>query len=108
MNAKKLLALILALVMCIGCFAACAGTEPEPTDNLSETPSSDSDSQPSESTEFSYPMEAGHSLTLWKYLGGNINANYTTQEDTEIAKWLTEATGIEVDWQDDHANTDES
>lgn len=108
MNAKKLLALILALVMCIGCFAACAGTEPEPTDNLSETPSSDSDSQPSESTEFSYPMEAGHSLTLWKYLGGNIQANYTTQEDTEIAKWLTEATGIEVDWQDDHANTDES
>lgn len=107
MNAKKLLALLLALVLCIGCFAACAGTNPEPTDEPSGS-ASESGSQPSESTEFSYPMESGHSLSYWKYLGGNVAANYNSQAETEIAKWLTEATGIEIDWQDSHANTDEA
>lgn len=111
MNAKKLLALALALVMCIACFAGCGNTDVDPG-NESSTPSTqnpgNSGNSGSETKEFSYPMEAGHSLTLWKQIGGQISSNYTTQEDTEIAKWLSEATGIEIDWQDDHAATDEA
>ncbi len=37
MNAKKLLALALALVMCIACFAGCGNTDVDPG-NESSTP----------------------------------------------------------------------
>lgn len=47
MNAKKLLALVLALALCVGCFAGCGTTDAEetnaPTNASVQTPANNDD-----------------------------------------------------------------
>lgn len=51
-----------------------------------------------EAKQFSYPMEAGETLTWWKELNNNVSLNFTTLSDTPFAKEMTERTGVEVDY----------
>ena len=45
-----------------------------------------------------YPVAEGGKLTWWMGLNNNVSANFTTMEETEFAKALTEHTGIEIDY----------
>lgn len=52
-----------------------------------------------ESTEFSYPVAEGGTLSYWMELNPNVAANYTSLSDTEFGKKLQENTGITVEFQ---------
>lgn len=49
-------------------------------------------------TEFSYPMQAGESVSWWKELNTNVSLNFTTLGDTPYIKGLTERTGVEIEF----------
>lgn len=105
---KRIVAMLLAILMCVSLFAACGQGTADPTnapDGNNETPTN-GDTQGEESKEFSYPTSG--SLTYWMWLNGNVSANYPSLEATPIAGWIKEATGVDVDYVDDHSNTDEA
>lgn len=105
---KRFLALLLAALMVVGLFAGCGTTETEQTDPAPTTAVTPTEGQEAtEPAEFSYPMDGGE-LTFWQWVNGNVSANYPSFEATPLAGWLEEATGVKVDWIDDHSNTDEA
>lgn len=105
---KKIVALLLAIVMCIGLFAGCGNNEPAET---TAPPATDAPTAGQEETqapaEFSYPMD-GEELTFWLWGNPNITANFPSFEATPEAALLEKATGVKVDWIDDHSGTDEA
>lgn len=104
---KRIVALLLALVMCASLFAAC-GSQPGETQtsqtgtNTPETSGTQNDAP----TEFSYPTTG--SLTFWQWANGNVTANFSTFEETPAAGYAEAATGIKVDYMDDHSNNEEA
>ena len=106
---KRIVAMLLVAMLCVGLFAGC-GKAPatEATNPPATDPAPTSGGEPAtEPAEFSYPMDGGK-LTFWQWRNGNVGANYSSFEETPEAQWLKEAIGVEVDWIDDHANTDEA
>ena len=107
---KRIVALLLAALMIVGLLAGCNTTEPQPTQGAEPTNAPDptqGQDDPTEPAVFSYPM-AGGELTFWQWVNGNVSANYPSFEATPEAALLEEATGVKVDWIDDHSNTDEA
>ena len=49
-------------------------------------------------TEFTYPMEFDGTLDFWIALNSNVAASEATLNDTPFAEYLTEATGIKVNY----------
>jgi putative aldouronate transport system substrate-binding protein len=50
-------------------------------------------------SDFSYPIKTDITLTYWIELNGqNVAPNYTSLNDTEFAKYLTEETGVKVNF----------
>lgn len=102
---RKLLAGLLTTVMVFS-VAGCGSSEDNTGDRTKE---SGNQSTTIESSEASvqeetvddagvYPVAEGGKLTWWMALNGNVSANFTTMEETEFAKALTEQTGIEIDY----------
>lgn len=108
---KKIVALLLAVVMCASVFAGCGNQTAEettPAAQNTDAPQQTETQAPAatEAPEFSYPTTG--SLTYWQWRNGNVGAHFTSFEETPIAGWIQEATGISVDYVDDHSNTDEA
>ena len=103
MNAKKLLALVLALVLCVGCLAACDSTPAETTAPTTKPAESNAPTtQPTEATppvveeieqnnlDF-YPIDFDGTLTMvTTKANGDQAHNYLLME---------ELTGVDIDWQ---------
>lgn len=104
---KRIVAFLLAVLMCVGLFAGCGNNEPVETTPPATDPVAAEGQETTEPAEFSYPMEGGE-LTFWNWANGNVTANFPSFEATPLAGWLEEATGVKVDWIDDHSNTDEA
>ena len=103
MNAKKLLALVLALVLCVGCLAACDSTPAETTAPTTKPAESNAPTtQPTEATQPQveeidqvnvdfYPIDFDGTLTLATSKDNAAEAhNYLLME---------ELTGVDIDWQ---------
>lgn len=102
MNAKKLLALLLALIVCTGTLAACDTKPAETTAGTSapvqSTTAPTGTAAPTETTEAApltnaerYPID----------FDGTLTCVSTRQNAAETAYWLAweEHTGVDVDWQ---------
>jgi len=102
MNAKKLLALLLALIVCTGTLAACdtkpAETTAGTTAPVQSTTAPTGTAAPTETTEAApltnaerYPID----------FDGTLTCVSTRQNAAETAYWLAweEHTGVDVDWQ---------
>ena len=105
---KRTVALLLAVMLCVSLFAGCTNqpagetTAPKVENNETKAP----DVQTEAPAVFSYPTTG--SITFWTYPNGNVTANYPTFEATPAAGYAKEATGIEVDYIDDHSNNEEA
>ena len=105
---KRIVALLLAVMMCVSLFAGCGNkpaeetTAPKVENNETKAP----DVQTEAPAEFSYPTTG--SITFWTYPNGNVTANYASFEVTPAAGYAEEATGIKVDYIDDHSNNEEA
>lgn len=106
---KRIVALLLAVMMCVSLFAGCGNqpaeetTAPKVENNETQAGDTQTEAPPA---EFSYPTTG--SITFWTYPNGNVTANYPTFEATPAAGYAKEATGIEVDYIDDHSNNEEA
>lgn len=98
---KKLVALLAAVMMIMSLFAGCgeqaAPTEAVGTDAVKSTDAA-TEPQAEAAKEFSYPMEAGHTVSVWMWLNGNVSANFADISATEYAKVIAERTGITIEW----------
>ena len=96
---KRIVALLLAVMMCVSLFAGCGNepaeetTAPKVENNETKAP----DVQTEAPAEFSYPTTG--SITFWTYPNGNVTANYASFEVTPAAGYAEEATGIKVDYE---------
>lgn len=107
---KRIVALLLAVMMCVSLFAGCGNQAAEnPTEapkvenNEAQAGNAQTEAAP---VEFSYPTTG--SLSFWTWPNPNYTANYPSFEATPAAGYGEEATGIKVDYIDDHSNTDEA
>ena len=109
MNRKKLLASLLATAMAfsaVGCGSTGNNKADSKSDNAKQsteqsTSASGSESAAQEETVADagfYPIAGGGKLTWWVSLNSNVSSNFTSMEDTEFAKALTEQTGVEIDY----------
>ena len=95
-------------MMCVSLFAGCGNqpaeetTAPKVENNETKAP----EVQTEAPAEFSYPTTG--SITFWTYPNGNVTANYPTFEATPAAGYAEDATGIKVDYIDDHSNNEEA
>ena len=87
---KKLIALLLASIICLTLFVGCGTAFAEEADVSKNV----------------YPLSG--SLTFWLWANGNVTANYPSFEVTPAAAYAEEATGVKIDYIDDHSNTDEA
>lgn len=105
---KRIVALLLAVLMCASVFAGCGNQTTEETKGTTaknEAPVV-TEAQTEAPEEFSYPTSG--SLTFWQWANGNVTANYASFRETPAAGYVKEATGIDINWIDDHSNTDEA
>jgi len=97
---KKLIALLVAVMMIMSLFAGCGETA-APTElqnnDVPEATNAPAEEQV-EDKEFSYPMEPGHTVSVWMWLNGNVSANFANISETEYAKEIVKRTGITVEW----------
>ena len=106
---KRTVALLLAVMLCVSLFAGCTNqpagetTTPKVENNETQPAGTQGETTPA---AFSYPTTG--SITFWTYPNGNVTANYPTFEATPAAGYAKEATGIEVDYIDDHSNNEEA
>ena len=105
MNAKKLLALVLALVLCVGCLAACGEQKPAETKPAETKPAETKPAETTPTTEATppaveeidqvnvdfYPIDFDGTLTMaTTKSNGDTAHNYLLME---------ELTGVDIDWQ---------
>ena len=104
MNAKKLLALVLALVLCVGCLAACdskkpAETTPAATTKPAETTTPAGESTPAETEPAAqvnsdvYPLDTDTVLTVIIQDGSS-----SQMADREVVQTWERATGVKIEW----------
>ena len=106
MNLKRIGTLLLAAAMSASFMAGCGDQPAQSSGSQPESSKSESSAAQSETSEFSYPTTG--SLTFWQWADGNVGANFASFEDTPAAGYAEEATGVKVDYIDDHSNTDEA
>ena len=106
MNLKRIGTLLLAAAMSASFMAGCGDQPAQSSGSQPESSKSESSAAQSETSEFSYPTTG--SLTFWQWANGNVGANFASFEDTPAAGYAEEATGVKVDYIDDHSNTDEA
>ena len=89
---KRAAALLLSAALTAGCLAGCGGSGDTPNDGpvLDESLAG---------SDFTYPMTGDHSLTYWCELSTNVSANFASLNDTEFAKGLIKATGVDITFQ---------
>ena len=96
---KKIIAMLLALVMVLGCLSACGQTPPEETKG-NPTPTETEFVAPTQSTE---PKEELGKLPLTEEdvtltIGIRAGSNVEDYETNEYTKWIKERTGIKLDF----------
>ena len=106
MNLKRIGTLLLAAAMSASFMAGCGDQPAQSSGSQPESSKSESSAAQSETSGFSYPTTG--SLTFWQWANGNVGANFASFEDTPAAGYAEEATGVKVDYIDDHSNTDEA
>ena len=106
MNLKRIGTLLLAAAMSASFMAGCGDQPAQSSGSQPESSKPESSAAQSETSGFSYPTTG--SLTFWQWANGNVGANFASFEDTPAAGYAEEATGVKVDYIDDHSNTDEA
>ena len=106
MNLKRIGTLLLAAAMSAFFMAGCGDQPAQSSGSQPESSKPESSAAQSETSGFSYPTTG--SLTFWQWANGNVGANFASFEDTPAAGYAEEATGVKVDYIDDHSNTDEA
>lgn len=110
---KRLTAALLAIAVSAMTFTGCANQTSGETTKAPETTqgveSTDAATQAPEVTEpveevFTYPIEGADTLTLFAPMDGNMKANHGSFAETDAAKWIREATGVTVEYEDQHVD----
>src|SRR5690554_2975758 len=113
----KKFSLLIAMIMCFVLLGSCSpsSSEPSGSDTSKETPTQQPSTTGDENEEdldplaeqFSgYPIENENSkLSLWTYNLGYHN-DYTSEEESPYHQYLSEFTGVDIDWQRPAAGED--
>lgn len=107
---KKAVAAVSALAVAGTMLAACgsssgsgsttAATGGDAADTAATTAVAEAEeTKEAAAADFGYPIEGGGTITYWCQLNPNVSANFTNLGDTEMAKALSEQTGVTVDYQ---------
>lgn len=99
--AKKILAMLLAVVMLVGMLAGCNPQKPVET-QPKETQGGSKETQPKETeppvVEFSYPMEGKKLTHALSIRGQQEAAGLNNMGESKFAKLVAEKTGVEVEY----------
>lgn len=96
---KKMLALLLVAAMMMGLLAACVPGKPGGAQNGVTQ-------EEGVTGEISYPIDTNVQLTMFRNQNSNITSHFDSFGDTPVAKYLSAATGIEVEYMDTFADYD--
>ena len=115
MNAKKLIALLLALVLSLTLFAGCgsssADTEDETTTEEAEETEEESEESDTASADTSSALVSEEGITITSFQSTNPNMTTVMENDYSDLYWwqqLTEMTGVSFDWyMASYANSEE-
>ncbi|MDF2484058.1 MAG: transporter substrate-binding protein [Herbinix sp.] len=102
---KKLFAMVTTAALVMSLLAGCsnsstgADTDSKDASNTSNPTEAAAPAAENTSTEFTYPMTSGKTLTYWTGLNANVSANYANLGDTPFAKAWMERTGVQIEFQ---------
>lgn len=98
-----LLAVMLAVASITGCSNktqdAGASTDGGQTSQQQSASGDGAQDNKEETSDFTYPVTDGGTLTYWVELNANVAANFTSLSDTTFGKKLQADTGINIDFQ---------
>ena len=107
---RKLVALFTVVVTVSTLFTGCSNnsknTNSDDRASNTESGSTATDGEGS-TTEFSYPMTSGKTLTYWAALNQSVSANYANLGDTPFGKAWMEQTGVNIEFQHPPAGQDQ-
>lgn len=97
-NVKRIMTMALAASMGLG-LAACGSSDGTAAATKAAASSGSSGSTTgAASSNFTYPMASGNSVSYWVAMTSTVSANYANLGDTPFAKGLMKNTGIDVEF----------
>lgn len=102
MKAKRILALLLALALCVSLFAACGGDSGNSSsgsgDGGTASTSEGGDAEPAGSG-ITFPLEEPATLTIWRTAAtSDPKLGIVTYNDIEMVQKWEEATNVHIEW----------